>query len=89
MFELLCKTFITNYQHTEDPEVRERYGSVFSLFSIGCNILMAIMKLIISFISNSISIRADALNNLSDVGSNLATLFGFRLSNKHPDADHP
>ncbi|MBR3264790.1 MAG: cation transporter [Erysipelotrichaceae bacterium] len=89
MFELLCKTFITNYQHTEDPEVRERYGSVFSLFSIGCNILMVIMKLIISFISNSISIRADALNNLSDVGSNLATLFGFRLSNKHPDADHP
>ena len=89
MFELICKTFIKDYQNKEDPGVRERYGTVFSLFSILCNIVMVIMKLIISFISNSISIRADALNNLSDVGSNLATLFGFRLSNKHPDADHP
>ena len=89
MFELLCKLFISNYQKTEDPKVREDYGSVFSIFSICCNIVMVIMKLIISFISNSISIRADALNNLSDVGSNLATLFGFKLSNKHPDSDHP
>lgn len=89
MFELFCKTFIRDHQHTQDPAVRERYGSVFSLFSIFCNILMVIMKLIISFISNSISIRADALNNLSDVSSNLATFFGFKLSNKHPDADHP
>ena len=89
MFELICKTFIKDYKNTENPDVRERYGSVFSVFSILCNILMVIMKLIISFISNSISIRADALNNLSDVGSNLATLFGFKLSNKHPDSDHP
>jgi cation diffusion facilitator family transporter len=89
MFELLCKIFIRNYQKTEDPKVREDYGSVFSICSICCNIMLVIMKLIISFISNSISIRADALNNLSDVGSNLATLFGFKLSNKHPDSDHP
>ncbi|MBR0420833.1 MAG: cation transporter [Erysipelotrichaceae bacterium] len=89
MFEFLCKTFIKDYENTENSEVRERYGSFFSLFSILCNILMVIMKLIISYISNSISIRADALNNLSDVGSNLATLIGFRLSNKSPDADHP
>ena len=89
MFEFLCKTFIKDYKNTENSEVRERYGSFFSLFSIFCNILMVIMKLIISYISNSISIRADALNNLSDVGSNLATLIGFRLSSKSPDADHP
>ncbi len=89
MFEFLCKTFIKDYKNTENSEVRERYGSFFSLFSIFCNILMVVMKLIISYISNSISIRADALNNLSDVGSNLATLIGFRLSNKSPDADHP
>jgi len=48
-----------------------------------------LMKMIISFLSNSVAIRADALNNLSDVGSNLATLFGFRLASKHPDSDHP
>lgn len=89
MFELICKKLIKDHKNTQDPEVRQRYGVVFSFISIFCNILMAIMKLIISFLSNSISIRADALNNLSDVGSNLATLFGFRLSNKHPDSDHP
>ena len=89
MFELLCKKLIKDYKNTEDPVVRERYGTVFSFVSIFCNILMVIMKLVISFVTNSISIRADALNNLSDVGSNLATLFGFRLSNKHPDSDHP
>lgn len=89
MFELICKKLIKDHKNTQDPEVRQRYGVVFSFISIFCNILMVIMKLIISFLSNSISIRADALNNLSDVGSNLATLFGFRLSNKHPDSDHP
>lgn len=89
MYKLICKKFIPNYENVNDAEVRERYGSVFSIFSIICNIVMVIFKLIISFITNSVSIRADAFNNLSDVGSNLATLFGFMLSNKHPDSDHP
>ena len=89
MYSLICKTFIPNYENTNDAAVRERYGSIFSVFSIICNIIMVGFKLVVSFITNSVSIRADALNNLSDVGSNLATLFGFKLSNKHPDADHP
>ena len=89
MYNFICKTFISNYKSVDNTEVRERYGIVFSVFSIICNIIMVIFKLIISFITNSVSIRADAFNNLSDVGSNLATLFGFKLSNKHPDADHP
>ena len=89
MFNLFCKIFIPNYKDTSDTKVREKYGSVISIFSIFCNGLMVTFKLIVSFITNSVSIRADAFNNLSDVGSNLATLFGFKLSNKHPDADHP
>ena len=89
MFEWLCKTLIKDHQNTEDEKVRESYGVVFSLLSIFCNILMVIFKLIVSVISNSIAIRADALNNLSDVASNMATLFGFRLAAKHADADHP
>ena len=89
MFELLCKVFIKGHENTEDEKVREDYGTFFSIFSIFCNILMVIFKLIVSFLSNSVSIRADALNNLSDVGSNLAAYFGFKLSSKHPDADHP
>ncbi|MBR4609804.1 MAG: cation transporter [Erysipelotrichaceae bacterium] len=89
MFEWLCKTLIKDHQNTEDEKVRESYGVVFSLLSIFCNTLMVIFKLIVSVISNSIAIRADALNNLSDVASNMATLFGFRLAAKHADADHP
>ncbi len=89
MFEVICRAFIKDYCNVEDEKVRERYGVVFSVLSVVCNVIMVIFKLIVSFASNSISIRADALNNLSDVGSNLATLFGFRLSCKHPDSDHP
>ena len=89
MFELLCKVFIKDHENVEDEKVRERYGTLFSIFSIFCNILMVIFKLIVSFLSNSVSIRADALNNLSDVGSNLASYFGFALSGRHPDSDHP
>lgn len=89
MFTLIQKLFIKNYEDIENPQVRERYGSVFSYVSIFLNIILVIFKLIVSFITNSISIRADAFNNLSDVASNIATLFGFKLSNKHPDADHP
>ena len=89
MFDLIRKLFIKDYEKTEDPEVRTKYGTVFSIFSIVSNTIMVVFKLIVSFITNSISVRADALNNLSDVGSNIATLFGFKLANKHPDSDHP
>lgn len=89
MYNFLTKTFIKDYKNVNNPSVRERYGTVFSIFSIVCNIVLVIIKVIISFLTNSVSILADALNNLSDVGSNVATLFGFKLSNKHPDSDHP
>lgn len=89
MYKLLCKKFIPNYNETNSKKVRERYGSVFSIFSIICNIVLVIIKILISLVTKSVSILADALNNLSDVGSNVATLFGFKLSNKHPDKDHP
>ncbi len=89
MFKIFCKLFVKDYQDVENSKVRERYGMATSIFSIICNIFMVIFKLIISYITNSVSIRADAYNNLSDVGSNLASLFGFKLSNKHPDREHP
>ena len=89
MFNYICRTFIPNYKNTNDSAVREKYGTVFSIFSIICNCIMVVFKFIVAFITNSVSISADALNNLSDVGSNIATLFGFKLANKHADADHP
>ncbi len=89
MFELVKKRFINNYQDVDNPKVREQYGVVCSILSIICNLIMVFFKLLFGTLVNSVSIVADGYNNLSDLGSNMATLFGFKLSNKHPDTDHP
>ena len=89
MFEFLIKKYIPNYELTEDLKVREKYGTLCSIVSIVCNLIMVIFKLIFGSITSSIAIVADAYNNLSDMGSNLATMFGFKLASKHPDANHP
>lgn len=85
----LVKCFIKDYKDVSKQEVREQYGFLVSIVSIILNIILAISKFFVGVLANSISIQADALNNFSDVGSNLATLFGFKLASKHPDADHP
>ncbi len=82
MYKLLKKLFIKD-------ESREKIGIMMSIFCIVCNLVLVIFKLIVSFIINSQAIRADGLNNLSDMGSNLASLFGFKVSSKHPDHEHP
>ncbi|WP_197066554.1 cation diffusion facilitator family transporter [Beduini massiliensis] len=87
--QFLIKKCIKDYEQVDKREVRERYGTFVSIISIICNIVLATSKLIVGIFSKSISIQADALNNYSDVGSNLATLFGFKLASKHPDTDHP
>ena len=89
MFQWLVNKFIPSHQETTNPIVREKYGTLCSLLSIVCNALMVAFKLIFGFMTNSAAIQADGFNNLSDMGSNLATLFGFKLAGKHPDANHP
>lgn len=89
MFSILAKKFIKNHLDYSNPKVREQYGTLCSIVSIGCNIVLVVFKLMMGTITHSIAIQADALNNLSDVGSNLASLFGFKLANKHPDQEHP
>ena len=89
MFQLIVKKTIPNYQSTQTPEVREKYGTLCSVLSIICNCIMVIFKLLFGWITHSVAIQADGFNNLSDMGSNLATLFGFKLAGKHPDSDHP
>lgn len=89
MFKILAKKFIKNNTEFNNPKVREQYGTLCSIISIVCNIVLVIFKLTMGAITNSIAIQADGLNNLSDVGSNLASLFGFKLANKHPDIEHP
>lgn len=89
MFQFIVKKYIKNYKDVERNDVREKYGTVCSVLSIICNGFMVVFKLIFGFITNSVAIQADGLNNLSDMGSNLATFFGFKMAGKHPDSDHP
>ncbi len=89
MFAWLVNKFIPFNQDTSNIQVRERYGTLCSILSIVCNAFMVVFKLVFGFITNSVAIQADGFNNLSDMGSNIATFFGFKLAGKHPDANHP
>lgn len=89
MSELILRLCIKDYKDTKNPAVREKYGVLSGITGILLNIVLCIGKFIVGAISNSIAITADAFNNLSDAGSSIVTLFGFKLSNKKPDKDHP
>jgi len=86
---MLKKLFIKNYKDTENPAVRNRYGTVAGLFGIVTNLILFAIKFIIGIFSNSITIIADAFNNLSDSGSSVLTILGFKLANKPADKEHP
>lgn len=73
----------------DDPTLRERYGYLGSIIGIIINLLLFIMKLIVGILVRSISVKADAFNNLSDTLSSVITLAGFRLASQPADEDHP
>ncbi|MBE6781202.1 MAG: cation transporter [Ruminococcaceae bacterium] len=89
MTSLLIKLFIKNSERTSDGSVREKYGTLAGFVGIFLNLLLFGVKLTAGIISSSISIIADAFNNLSDMGSSVVTMFGFKLANKPADPDHP
>lgn len=89
MIELLAKCFIKNREQTGDPAVRRAYGQLCGLVGIGLNLLLFAGKLFAGSLSGSVAITADAFNNLSDAGSSVVTLLGFRLAGKKPDPQHP
>lgn len=89
MIDFLAKRFIPNYIDITDPVVRRRYGVLCSLVGIGLNVLLFLGKLLAGVLSGSIAITADAFNNLSDAGSSVVTLLGFRLAALEPDREHP
>jgi len=89
MTDLLLKLFVKNYKDTNDKNVRENYGTLGSGVGIVCNIFLCALKIIIGFVVKSMSIIGDGLNNLSDMGSSIITMIGFKLSNKPADRDHP
>lgn len=89
MTNWLIKLFVKDHQNTENPKVRENYGNLASLTGIFCNVLLSIIKIATGIIISSVSITADGLNNLSDTGSSVVTLIGFKMAGKPADSDHP
>lgn len=89
MFNLLIKIFIKNPNDTKDPKVRSIYGLLCSYISIFLNFILFMNKLIIGLILKSVSITADAFNNLSDSASSIINLIAFKFSLKPPDKEHP
>lgn len=89
MTELLTRLFVKNHRDTENPVVRAAYGKLAGLVGIICNLLLFAGKLIAGLLSGSVSITADAVNNLSDASSSLVTLIGFKLAERPADEEHP
>ena len=87
MTSLLLKLFVK--EKPEHPEYRSKCGNLAGMVGIFCNLLLFVLKLTVGILSSSISVMADALNNLSDMGSSVVTMLGFRLASKPADPDHP
>ena len=89
MTNLLLRLFVKDHRNTADPRVRAAIGSLSGTVGICCNALLFLMKLIVGALTGSVSITADALNNLSDASGSILTLVGFRLADKPADEHHP
>ena len=85
MTNLLLKLFLKPHQREDRGAIGRLSGAV----GIGCNLLLVAGKLLIGFLSGSVAITADAMNNLSDVASSVVTLIGFKLAEKPADSEHP
>lgn len=89
MIQLIIKLITKNKKQVDEKKLRNLYGIICGWVGIGFNILLFVGKFFAGTISKSVAITADAFNNLSDAGSSVITLLGFRLGTKKPDADHP
>ena len=89
MRTILIKIFIRDSENIHNPQVRTAYGTLGSITGIVTNILLAVLKYVAGIISGSISVTADAINNLSDAGASIISLIGVKLSAKPADKGHP
>ena len=89
MTRLLLKLFVKDFSKTDNPKVRAAIGKLSGVVGILCNLLLFAGKLAVGMIAGSVSITADAMNNLTDASSSIVTLIGFRLAEKPADEDHP
>ena len=85
----LIKRFVKDYDNVSDVKVRGAYANLAGIVGIITNLMLFIIKLFVGLFSNSVSILADAFNNLSDAASSIITIVGFKMANKPADAEHP
>ena len=89
MTKLLLRLFVKDADNTESPKVRAAIGTLSGLVGIVCNLLLFAFKLLVGTLTCSVSITADAMNNLSDASGSIVTFIGFRVADKPADAHHP
>ena len=89
MTEFLIRHFVKDYEHTEEVSVRTQYGTLASVVGIFCNVLLFAAKAVIGLLMHSISVTADAFNNLSDAASSVIGLIGVKMAGKPADREHP
>jgi len=89
MTDLIIKLFIKNPEDTSSPSVREAYGVLAAFVGVVINLLLCVAKFVVGMWSGSIAIQADAVNNLSDIGSSVVTFIGFKAANRPADKEHP
>lgn len=89
MTDLILRIFVRDHKNTEDPAVRDKCGRVAGAVGIITNFLLFLMKIIVGTAFHSVSVTADAVNNLTDSGSSVVTLIGFKMASKPADEKHP
>lgn len=87
--KLLVKLFVKDSDNCDNPKVRTAYGNLSGVCGIILNLLLFGGKLFAGIVSASVSVIADALNNLSDAGSSVVTFLGFKLASRPADREHP
>ena len=89
MTKLLLKLFVRGHENTSDPKVRTAIGTMSGWVGIACNLLLCLGKFLAGSVTCSVSITADALNNLSDASGSIVTLIGFHVAGRPADEEHP
>lgn len=89
MTSLLVRLFIRDRDNVQSASVRRAYGTMVSIVGIFCNFLLSMLKLLAGALTGAISVTADAINNLSDAGSQVVSLVSFKISAKPADRHHP
>ena len=89
MTKLLLKLFVKDADNTDNPKVRAAIGTLSGLVGIVCNALLFAFKLLVGTLTGSVSITADAMNNLSDASGSIVTFIGFRVADMPADEHHP